>query len=259
MYNKKEWKSNELITKEALNNIENGIDEIDKTIYHIEIPNDINSPYLMREFIQNEINYAYENKYNKVKFPKQQIIEMIDECNGVAVDNTNKKYMPNMLNLKSNTEYDLNGCTLKISPNNYSGYRIVNCVLLKNTILKNGAIEGDKLEHDYSTIESSHEWGYGVYIGSCKMCSIQHIEIKNLTGDGSYMGGILSYYSTNTSQSSTELGSIDFETGENIDGDTTYRLKDYIKLDDLLNEDDINNGLSKNNKLFLFPGNGHGY
>ena len=30
MYNKKEWQSNELITKEALNNIENGIASLDR-------------------------------------------------------------------------------------------------------------------------------------------------------------------------------------------------------------------------------------
>ena len=36
MYNKKQWESNELITKEALNNIENGIAALDKTFDTVE-------------------------------------------------------------------------------------------------------------------------------------------------------------------------------------------------------------------------------
>ena len=37
MYNKKEWVSKEIITKEALNNIENGISELDDKVSKLEI------------------------------------------------------------------------------------------------------------------------------------------------------------------------------------------------------------------------------
>lgn len=78
MYNKKEWQHRDLITKEALNNIENGISELDDKVSKLE--NDLtvnvknfgaigNGTSDDTIFIQNAINYAKQNGKSEVFFP----------------------------------------------------------------------------------------------------------------------------------------------------------------------------------------------
>lgn len=227
--------------------------QLEHIVYDIKLDKNAHNDKLIVNVIQEQIDFAYENNFKKVRFPKNEVIEIIDSYNG---NRPNAKHNPTFLSLKSNTEYDLNGSTLKVKANNYIGYNVFDLTLLEHTVLKNGIIEGDKDEHIY--LNDSGEWGYGVNINACKFCTIKNIEMKNLTGDGVYLGGILSHYSVNTSQTEMELGGLD-TAGEPVSNDKAYRINKYINISELLNDDDYKKGLSKKNKLFLFPGNPHGY
>ena len=222
-------------------------------VYDIKLDKNTNNDKLIVNVIQEQIDFAYENNFKKVRFPKNEVIEIIDSYNG---NRPNKNHNPTFLNLKSNTEYDLNGSTVKVKANDYGGYNVFALTLLEHTVLKNGIIEGDKDEHTY--LNGTSEWGYGVNISACKFCTIKNIEMKNLTGDGVYLGGILSHYSVNTLQTEMELGELD-AVGAPVSSNKAYRINKYISISELLNDDDYKKGLSKKNKLCLFPGNPHGY
>lgn len=43
---------------------------------------------------------------------------------------------------------------------------------------------GDRYTHDYDTINSTHEWGFGVEIQGSNNVDIYNLEIQSLTGDG---------------------------------------------------------------------------
>lgn len=221
--------------------------------YQIDVKNNKNN--LLLNDIQSQIDEAYRLGYNKVRFPFNKTIELIDNLNGVS-DKVN--YKPVLLKLHSNTIYDLNNCTIKIKPNNYIGYYLINFELLKNTILKNGTLVGDRYEHTYIEGQTS-EYGTGILFSGCKNCVCENLEIKDFTGDGAYIGISLSYYSPAFNQSDMELGKIDIKTGENISDENSYRTAKYLDLDTFLSDDDKNIGLSLKNKLFLFPGNSWGY
>lgn len=265
-----------LIDQTARNNIKNNyqkkIDEnlqtTDKTIvgainevnrqckdiaYQIDVKNNKNN--LLLNNIQSQIDDAYRLGYNKVRFPFNKTIELIDDLNGVS-DNVGHK--PVLLKLHSNTIYDLNNCTIKIKPNNYIGYSLISFELLKNTILKNGTLVGDRYEHTYIEGQTS-EYGTAIVFSGCKNCLCENLEIKDFTGDGAYISMLISYYSSQYNQSDMELGKIDIATGENVDDKNSYRTAKYLDLDTFLSDNDKNIGLSLKNKLFLFPGNPWGY
>lgn len=221
--------------------------------YVISLDNNLSSVALTQS-IQNQIDEAYQLGYTKVSFPMNSTIEVIDICDGLRPNNN---YKPTLLFLRSNTIYDLNGSTIKIKSNNYIGYNILLLELLDRTILKNGNIIGDKDTHLYDNT-STHEFGCGILFYGSKKSKLQNLNISNMTGDGCYMSGIISYYSKNIQQSDMIEGTIDNNTGEDTNG-IGYRLTKFIELNSLLNSDDINKGLSLNNKLILFPGNPWGY
>lgn len=221
--------------------------------YIVSLDNSLSSVALTQS-IQNQIDEAYELGYTRVAFPLNAEIEVIDLYDGLR---PNSNYTPTFLSLKSNTVYDLNGSTIKVKANNYIHYNVISLQLLDRTILKNGNIIGDKDNHSYDDT-STHEWGYGVLFSGSKQTRIENLNISKMTGDGCYMGGIISYYSTNVSQADMVKGIINNTTGEDADGDG-YRLTKFIELSSLLNSADINKGLSLNNKLILFAGNSSGY
>lgn len=225
------------------------------TVYNIDLSKKTRNQ-TMRDFLQSEIDNAYTEKFTKVVFPKNEILEVIDEYNGDD-GNAPKNYKPTMIKLHSNTKYDLNGSTIKIKPNNYIGYVLFDFRLNNNITLYNGIIEGDKDNHTYKDT-STNEWGYGALFAGSKFCYIKNVEIKNMTGDGSYLGGILSFYSPSIPQTDMEIGKLD-DSGAPVADENSYRLNKLLDLNTLLDENDKTKGLSLKNKLFLYPGNEHGY
>ena len=144
MYNKKQWESNELITKEALNNIENGIETLDKrksNAYFIDLEEwGIHNGFLdEREYVLGDdgnylpkytdeeyeiahnnkeglnaaLQYAVDNGYNTAVLPNGSEIficweEANEKCNAYYAYNKKHIIMP------SNLDFDMNNSTIKI-------------------------------------------------------------------------------------------------------------------------------------------------
>jgi len=225
--------------------------------YIIKIDDSLSSVELTKS-IQQQFDEAYELGYRRVTFPKNTEIEVIDELDGV-VSSQGKNNHPSILMLHSSTEYDLNGAIIKIKPNNYAGYRILDLLLCEDTMVKNGELIGDRDNHDYdASISETHEHGHGVLFRGSRRCLCKNLKIHGFTGDGSYMGSVLSYYSSNYVLNQTcENGVID-SNGANAEG-VGYRLTNKISLDSLLNEEDRKIGLSLKEKLYVYSGNPYGY
>ncbi|MCF9034183.1 hypothetical protein [Acinetobacter nectaris] len=61
------------------------------------------------------------------------------------------------------------------------------CNNVTNITLNGPVINGDRLNHTYTT-GSTHEWGYGLVIHECSDVIINNPKITNCTGDGIYIG-----------------------------------------------------------------------
>lgn len=126
------------------------------------------------EGINKAIKYANENNITYIKLDKGTYL-----INGV-----DKYYKEKGITLKSNIILDLNGSTIKHEPVSDERYSIITIFETENIEIKNGIIDGDKNEHDYSTVEFSHEFGYGIELRGAKNIKLSNLMIKNLTGDG---------------------------------------------------------------------------
>lgn len=59
---------------------------------------------------------------------------------------------------------------------------------IENVTLKNAIIVGDSQTHQFIG-NSTHEWGFGVYIISGKNITVENLQIQNCTGDGILIDG----------------------------------------------------------------------
>jgi hypothetical protein len=221
------------------------------------------NPLNNRNGLQAAIDWAYTNKYRKVIFPfdttnthpelKQGIYTLED-----GGTDPSRNAIHEMLNLKSNTIYDLNGCTLKIKPNHFNSYQIVTMRLTKNTILQNGFLLGDKNDHIYSG-GTTHEWGYGIHFMGATNCKIRNVEITNMTGDAVHLADASAGYKP-VNFTDMEVGSID-DNGNPVNDSLSLRTKTFIKYSDLYNSvtktSMFDNGEEKS--FALYAGNDHGY
>lgn len=92
-----------------------------------------------------------------------------------------------LLRLSSNTNIFLN-TTIKLAPNNFPSYSIIEIRNKTNINLIGGIIQGDIKDHKYVG-SSTHEWGMGVFIMSSSNINIENTYISMCTGDGIYIGG----------------------------------------------------------------------
>ncbi len=128
--------------------------------------------------INNAIEYAYKHNINYVKL-KQGTYAISGE-----VDNLNHKNEKKGIILKSNITLDLNASTLTHETNNKIMYSLISIYEVQNVVVCNGKLVGDKDTHDYSSINSSHGWGYGIDIKASENVRISNVEICDMTGDG---------------------------------------------------------------------------
>ena len=144
MYNKKEWQSNELITKEALNNIENGIATLDKrksNAYFIDLeewgihngflderkyvlgddgnylPKYTDEEYKIahnnKEGLNAALQYAVDNGYNTAVLPNgSEIFICWEEANEKC--NAYWGYTKKHIMLPSNLDFDMNNSAIKV-------------------------------------------------------------------------------------------------------------------------------------------------
>ena len=130
------------------------------------------------EGINAAIEYASKNNIKYIKL-KQGTYVISGEVDGL--DNKNEK---KGIILKSNITFDLNGSTLIQKTNDKVMYGLISVYEVQNARILNGKLVGDKDNHNYSNVDSSHGWGYGIDIKASNNIIIDNIEICDMTGDG---------------------------------------------------------------------------
>ena len=118
--------------------------------------------------------YASKNNIEYIKLEKGNYI--------IKINNRQRAII-----LQSNITFDLNGSYLFVEKNGYEVYRTIFINNLENVKICNRKIIGDKDEHDYDTVQSSHQWGYGIQIRGSKNIQIENLELYNFTGDAIYI------------------------------------------------------------------------
>lgn len=68
--------------------------------------------------------------------------------------------------------------------NSSTRYTILGLYNVENVCISNGIVVGDKDKHDYNSVESTHEWGYGVEIKGSTNIKLYNLQIQEMTGDG---------------------------------------------------------------------------
>ncbi|MFD6441659.1 right-handed parallel beta-helix repeat-containing protein, partial [Peribacillus sp. NPDC060186] len=120
--------------------------------------------------IQYAIDYAYENGYKEVVFPRG--VYLVDAVKSIRV--------------KSNITLKFDdGTVLQALPNKSENYEIISIKDVKNvSLLGRVIIIGDRKEH----IGTTGEWGFGICIRGSEKIYIENPTIKDNWGDGIYIG-----------------------------------------------------------------------
>lgn len=175
------------------------------------ISNNGENPVETSKGINAMLMEAYEEGYNKIVMPKGQY--SISEENPII--------------MVSNMILDLNGSTFKINPNGLQHYVVVNFTKCENSILTNGIIQGDKDEHDYTTISGSHEWTCGVVFNDCKNIELKNITVRNFPGYGvsSSLGENISNLIIGVTKDNLENGNISSDGKRKKDSKTIRTIE----------------------------------
>lgn len=126
------------------------------------------------EGINKAIEYANKNNIEYLKFKEGTYL----------IDGVGQRDTPKGIIMRSNLAIDFNNATLKHVKNSSVRYSIINLHQVDNVEIKNAIMIGDKDEHDYDSINSTHEWGYGIEIKASTNVKLNHLKIENMTGDG---------------------------------------------------------------------------
>lgn len=168
--------------------------------------------------------WAVQNGYKEMVLPKGTYL--IDETSSIEP--------------QSNMTLDLNGSSLKIRTNGQIGYAVIN--FQRNQVysrVTNGKIIGDRETHDYSS-GGSHEFGYGIQVGSptpptnggsnVKYISLDNLEIYDFTGDSISLGSTFGQISPSPTilANSWEQGDIDTSNGNLIS--STSKIRSTINI-----------------------------
>lgn len=149
-----------------------------------DIYNDGSNAEKTTKGINKAIVYAYKNNIQNIKLEQGEYL--------IKIDSKNKA-----INMFSNINLDLNKSYLKIETNSYSSYRMFFLKNISNVKIFNGILVGDSDTHDYKTIESEHQWGFGINIRGSSNVEIYDIEFYNFTGDGIYIDKYNKSFSSN--------------------------------------------------------------
>ena len=125
------------------------------------------------------IEYASNNNINNIKLEEGKYL-----INGEGDRNTRKGIV-----LASNINLDLNNSTIIHETNGSIRYSIFALYNIENVSISNGIIIGDRYTHDYETIDSTHEWGFGVEIQGSNNINIYNLDISEMAGDGIVVSG----------------------------------------------------------------------
>lgn len=93
-----------------------------------------------------------------------------------------------------------NNAIIKVATNGEPLYNAFYLYDLDRVIIEGGKVVGDRPDHDYTTISSTHEQGSGFRMYGCRNCVVQNVEIYNFTGDGFHTGSMGRYGTENYGQ-----------------------------------------------------------
>lgn len=163
-------------------------------IQKFNINNNGLNPIETSKGINDALNYAAKNKYDKITFPKGEYC--ISEENPIT--------------MVSNLIVDLNGATFKINDNGLQHYTVIDFSNCSNSQLINGIILGDRETHDYKTIEGSHEWTCGIVFNNCDNCILDNVTTSSFPGYGisSSLGENLSDLIIGVTKENLSIGNI---------------------------------------------------
>lgn len=163
-------------------------------IQKFNINNNGLNPIETSKGINDALNYAAKNKYDKITFPKGEYC--ISEENPIT--------------MVSNLIVDLNGATFKINDNGLQHYTVIDFSNCSNSQLINGIILGDRETHDYKTIEGSHEWTCGIVFNNYDNCILDNVTISSFPGYGisSSLGENLSDLIIGVTKENLSIGNI---------------------------------------------------
>lgn len=136
----------------------------------------------------------------------------------VLPQGTYKTAIDKTIDVPSNTTIDLNGATIKMEEgkagNKALQLRILQC---EDTHVVNGIIQGDYDTHDFANSTNNSEWVHGVDIGGrSKYCSLENVEIKDITGYG-----IISGFEADKDGAGYCWANVGFKTTSNVTKNTT--------------------------------------
>ena len=163
-------------------------------IQKFNINNNGLNPIETSKGINDALNYAAKNKYDKITFPKGEYC--ISEENPIT--------------MVSNLVVDLNGSTFKVNDNGLQHYMVIDFSNCSNSQLINGIILGDRETHDYKTIEGSHEWTCGIVFNNCDNCILDNVTVSSFPGYGisSSLGENLSDLIIGVTKENLSIGNI---------------------------------------------------
>ena len=134
---------------------------------------------------------------------------------------------------KSNLTLDLNNSKLKIDANDNNGSTMIYLKEVENLTLKNGTIEGDRYDHDYSTYNpnsTSHEFNVGVKIDQgSKNINVDNVTFTKITGYGLAIFQGTQYCNTALDKTLMESGSYD-DNGNKINNSKTIRYPSKVDI-----------------------------
>ena len=73
---------------------------------------------------------------------------------------------------------------LRVQANKYIRYQLIDIRGVENVNLKGGNLHGDRDYHDYSSINSTHEWGHLIDIATGSNITIENVLLRDGSGDG---------------------------------------------------------------------------
>lgn len=134
---------------------------------------------------------------------------------------------------KSNLTLDLNTSKFKIDANGKNGSTMIHLKEVENLTLKNGTIEGDRYDHDYSTYNAnttSHEFNVGIKIDqNARNINIDNITFTKITGYGLAIFQGTQYCNTALDKTIMESGSYD-DNGNKVSNSTTIRYPNRVNI-----------------------------
>lgn len=134
---------------------------------------------------------------------------------------------------KSNLTLDLNTSKLKIDANGKNGSTMIYLKEVENLTLKNGTIEGDRYDHDYSTYNqntTSHEFNVGVKIDQgSRNINIDNVKFTKITGYGLATFQGTQYCNTALDKTIMESGDYD-DSGNKVTDATKIRYPQAVNI-----------------------------